>query len=186
MVALYSLWLPILLSAVLVFLASSIIHMATSWHKDDVRGVPNEQKVMDALRPFAIPPGDYAMPHPADMADMKSPQFQEKMNKGPVVILTVAPNGPFSMGKCLTQWFIYSLVVSFFAAYVTAAALPAGTAYLRVFQIAGTVAFVGYSFALWPMSIWYHRSWAATLRSTIDGLIYGLLTAGALGWLWPR
>jgi hypothetical protein len=186
MVALYSLWLPILLSAVLVFVASSIIHMATSWHKNDFATVPNEQKVMDTLRSFAIPPGDYAMPHPKDMADMKSPQFQEKMNKGPVMVFTIAPSGPFSMGRSLTQWFVFSLVVSFFAAYVAAATLAPGAAYLRVFQVAGTVAFIGYSFALWPTSIWYHRSWATTIRSTIDGLIYGLLTAGALGWLWPR
>jgi len=186
MVALYSLWFPILLSGVLVFVASSIIHMATSWHKHDFVTTPNEQKVMDSLRPFAIPPGDYVMPHAADMAEMKSTQFQDKLKKGPVMVFTVMPNGPFSMGRSLTQWFIYSVVVSFFAAYVTVASLPAGTAYLRVFQVTGAVAFIGYSLALWQMSIWYHRSWATTVRITIDGLIYGLLTAGAFGWLWPR
>src|SRR5262249_37813654 len=118
MVALSSLWLPILVSAVLVFIASSIIHMATPWPKSDCRTVPNEDKVMEALRPFAIPPGDYAMPHPSSMAEMKSPQFIEKMNKGPVLWFTVMPNGQFAMGKSLVQWFIFSIVVGIFTAYV--------------------------------------------------------------------
>src|SRR5215471_18950945 len=186
MVALSSLWLPILVSAVLVFIASSIIHMATPWHKSDVRSVPNEDKVMDALRPFAISPGDYAMPKPSNMAEMKSPQFIEKMSKGPVMWFTVRSNGPWSMGPALVQWFIFSIVVGIFTAYVTAHALATGASYPQVFRIAGTIAFVGYALALWPFSIWYGRSWVTTIKGTIDGLIYGLLTAGAFGWLWPR
>jgi hypothetical protein len=35
------LWLPILLSSVIVFLVSSIIHMASRWHKGDYPRVPN-------------------------------------------------------------------------------------------------------------------------------------------------
>jgi len=38
---------------------------------------------------------------------------------------------------------------------------------------------------LWQMSIWYRRSWSTTLKATLDGVIYGLLTGGAFGWLWP-
>jgi hypothetical protein len=186
MVAAYSLWLPILLSAVLVFVASSIIHMATPWHKGDYAKAPNEEKVMELLRPFALPPGDYMMPRPTDMSDMKSPAFMEKMNRGPVMMFTVMPNGPFAMGQNLVLWFLYTVVVGVFAAYVVAHALPVGAAYLEVFRLAGVVAFVGYALALWQMSIWYRRSWGTTIKSTIDGLIYGLLTAGAFGWLWPR
>ena len=111
MVAVHSLWLPIIVSAVLVFVASSVIHMATPWHRSDVSKAPNEDKVMDALRPFAIPPGDYGLPRPEDMADMKSPAFVEKMNKGPVMMFTVMPNGPFAMGQSLVLWFLYSVVV---------------------------------------------------------------------------
>jgi hypothetical protein len=36
------------------------------------------------------------------------------------------------------------------------------------------------------MSIWYQRPWVVTLKSTIDGLLFACLTAGAFGWLWPR
>lgn len=185
MTGLSALWLPILLSSVIVFVASSIIHMAPLWHKKDYPRVPNEDKVIDALRPLAIPPGDYMLPRAMSQAEMRSPEFAEKMKKGPNIVFTVIPNGPWSMAKNLTQWFLYSVVVGIFAAYVTSRALPPGAEYLRVFQLAGTTAFIGYALALWQMSIWYRRGWGLTIRSTVDGLIYALLTAGTFGWLWP-
>ncbi|PYO84073.1 MAG: hypothetical protein DMD65_03865 [Gemmatimonadetes bacterium] len=117
---------------------------------------------------------------------MRSPQFVEKFKKGPVVMFTVFPGGSMSMGKNLVMWFLYSVVVGCFAAYVAGRALPAGAAYLQVFRFAGVTAFVAYSVALWQMSIWYHRSWVTTIKATVDGLIYALLTAGTFGWLWPR
>jgi hypothetical protein len=186
MTELQALWLPILLSSVIVFLASSVIHMATPWHKSDYLKVPNEDKVMDALRPFAIPPGDYMIPRASSAQDMRSPEFTEKMKKGPVMILTVIPNGPTAMGKNLVLWFLYSAIVGLFAAYVASRALDASAPYLRVFQFAGTTAFVGYAIALLQMSIWYRRSWSTTIKTMVDGLIYALLTAGTFGWLWPR
>jgi hypothetical protein len=186
MVGIIELWLPIVLSSVIVFVVSSIIHAVTPWHKSDYSKVPDEDKVMDALRPFAISPGDYIIPRAWGTKEMRSREFADKMKKGPVVVMTVLPNGPISMGKDLVLWFLYSIVVGVFAAYVAGRASPFGAAYLHVFRFAGTTAFVGYALALWQMSIWYHRSWSTTFKATVDGLIYGLLTAGTFGWLWPR
>ena len=186
MIELHLLWLPILLSAVAMFLVSWGIHMLPLWHTSDYSGVPNQDKVMDALRPFNIPPGDYMLPRCTSHAEMKTPEFTEKLKKGPVMMMTVMPNGPFAMGGPLALWFIYGIVVSIFAAYVTGRALPAGAEYLAVFRFAGTTAFIGYALALWQMSIWYKRAWSATMKATLDGLIYALLTAGVFGWLWPR
>ena len=186
MVPLTSLWLPVLLSAVIVFVASSIIHMLLPYHRKDYRPVPAEDGVMEALRRFDIPPGDYFVPCPTGPSAMKDPAFLEKRSKGPILIMTVMPGGPIAMGPTFVQWFVYCLVVGVFAGYVAGAALPPGAPYLAVFRFVGTVAFVGYSLALWQFSIWYKRSWATTLRSTIDGLIYGMLTAGTFGWLWPK
>jgi hypothetical protein len=184
--ALSALWLPILTSTVIVFAASFVIHMALPWHRSDYPKAPNEEKLMEALRPLAPPPGDYMIPRASSMEEMRSPGFAERMKKGPVMIFTVRPNGPFSMGKNLVQWFIYCAVVGFFAAYVASRALPSGAHYLRVFQLAGATAFVAYALALWQMSIWYGRSWSTTVKATVDGLVYALLTAGTFGWLWPR
>jgi hypothetical protein len=186
MTGLDSLWLPIVLSAVIVFVVSSIIHMVLPWHKSDYPKITNEDKVMDALRPLAIPPGDYMVPRPSQRAEMRSPEFLEKMKKGPVMVLTVMPNGPMAMGKSLVLWFLYSIVVNIFAAYVAGRALPPHTLYLQVFRFVGTTAFIAYSLALWQMSIWYRRAWGTSIKATVDGLIYALLTAGTFGWLWPR
>jgi hypothetical protein len=186
MTALSDLWLPILLSAVLVFIASSVIHMASPWHKSDYPKLPNEQHVMDLLRPLAIPPGDYMMPRPSTRHDLQTPEFAAKLKAGPVMMLTVMPSGPMSMGRNLSMWFVYCVAVSIFAAYIAGRALAPGAAYLNVFRFAGATAFIGYSVALWQMSIWYRRAWITTFKATVDGLIYALLTAGAFGWLWPQ
>jgi len=186
MTALSALWLPILLSAVAVFIASSIIHMGPFWHKTDYPKIPNEDKVMDGLRPLAIPPGDYMVPRCNSMAEMKSPEFLEKMKKGPVMIVTFLPPGSMSMGRPLALWFLYSVVISIFAGYITGRALPPTALYMQVFRVATVAAFLGYAVALWQMWIWYHRSLSMTIKSTFDGLLYGLLTAGVFGWLWPR
>jgi hypothetical protein len=145
----------------------------------------NEDQVMDALRPLAIPPGDYFFPRPGQREDMKSAAFAEKVKKGPVVLMTVMPGG-MAMGQNLAMWFLYILVISAFAAYIAGRALPPGAVYLQVFRFAGATAFIGYSAALWQMSIWYRRAWLTTIKSTVDGLIYASLTAGVFGWLWPR
>lgn len=186
MTGLTALWMPILVSSVLVFVASSIIHMLLPWHRNDFRKVPDEEKFRNALQALGLPPGDYHVPRPDTMADMKTPEFAEKMKQGPVMVFTVMPNGPMSMSKSLAQWFVYCVIVGILSAYVAGASIPPGAAYLRVFQIAGATAFIAYSAALWPFSIWYHRNWGTTIRSTVDGLIYALLTAGVFGWLWPQ
>jgi hypothetical protein len=186
MVPVMSLWLPIVLSAVIVFVASSLIHMVLPYHKGDRRKVPKEDEVMEALRKFNIPPGDYVMPLASSMAGMKDPEFVKKMNAGPVVIMTVAPAGPPSMGSSLTLWFFYGVVVSIFAAYIAGRALEPGAHYLQVFRFAGCTAFTAYSLALVQDSIWFRRNWGTTLKSVFDGLVYACLTAGTFGWLWPR
>ena len=186
MVSLAALWIPILLSAVVVFVISSIIHMASPWHKNDYPRVPNEDAVRAALRPLNIPPGSYMVPRPATPGEMGSPEFAEKMKTGPVLMLQVMRNEMMPMTANLINWFIYLLVIGFFSAYLTSRAIGAGTHYLTVFRFIGTTAFMGYTLALWQMSIWYRRSWIITLKSTIDGLIYACFTAGVFGWLWPK
>ena len=186
MVPLVSLAVPILLSAVIVFIASSIIHMVLPYHRSDIRKVPKEDEFLEALRRLNVPPGDYAAPHAGSMAGMKDPAFIDKMKKGPLVFMTVAPGAPPSMGTSLTLWFLFSLLVSVFSGYLTGRALAPGVSYLEVFRFAGTTAFMGYSFALLQQSIWYRRNWGTTLKTFADGLLYGLLTAGTFGWLWPK
>jgi hypothetical protein len=186
MTPLSALLLPIIAAAALVFVASSVIHMMLPWHHGDYLKLPKQDETMDLLRPLNIPPGDYMVPRPDTVGDMKTPAYQERVSKGPVIVMTVMPNGQMNMAKNMGGWFIYIVVVGIFAAYVAGRALPPGTDYLRVFRFAGVTAFAGYSLALAQMSIWYQRSWATTTRSMIDGLIYAGLTAGVYGAMWPK
>jgi Flp pilus assembly protein TadB len=186
MVSIPSLWLPIVVSAVFVFLVSSLIHMVLGYHSNDFRKLPDEDAAADALRNLNAAPGEYLLPYPTSMKEMKSPEFQERVKRGPRAMLTLWPGGAPSMAGNLVQWFLYSIVIGIFAAYVAGRALGPGAHYLAVFRFAGVTAFACYTIAGWQASIWYKRSWSTTLKNTFDGLVYGLLTGGTFGWLWPE
>ena len=185
MVSVLSLWLPVLLSAVFVFVVSSVIHMVLKYHSNDFIKVPKEEEVMDALRPFNLEPGNYSMPRAADMKDMNSPEYKEKLNKGPNAMLTVLPNGSMNMGSALLQWFLFCVVVGIFSGYVAGIKLAPGAAYMEVFRISSVVAFCSYSLGLWSNTIWYKHSLSATIKSTFDGLVYGLVTGGVFIYSFP-
>lgn len=186
MTSLAALWLPIIVSAAFVFIVSSIVHMTPLWHRSDYPRAAKEGEIMEALRPLAVPPGDYMIPRAASGKEMRAPEFTEKLKRGPVLMMTVFPNGEFSMARNLIQWFLYCVLISYFAAYIASRALAPGAEYLRVFQLAGASAFAGYALALLQLSIWYRRAWSLSVKGLVDGLIYAAVTAGAFGWLWPR
>jgi len=180
-----TLWLPIILSAVFVFIASSIIHMVLGYHANDYVALPDEDRVMDSLRSFNIPPGHYAMPKPRNMKEMKEEAFKAKMAKGPVMFMHVLPPG-IGIGKALAQWFVYCIVVGFFAAYIASHTVSPNAEYLTVHRIVGCAAFMGYGLALFQDAIWNQKSWGATWKAVFDALIFGLITGGTFGWLWPE
>ena len=185
MVSIPSLWVPIVLSAVLVFVVSSIIHMFLTYHASDFSKVEDEDGVMDALRGFTVPPGDYVFPHAGGKEGLKSDAFREKVNKGPVAFFTVVPPGAmFDMRKSLVTWFLYCVLVGVVAAYLGGRVLDPGADYLSVFRVTGTVAFCCYSLGLPQRSIWFHQKWSTSFKSMFDGFVYASVTAGAFGWLW--
>lgn len=184
MAFLTELWLPILLSAVFVFVASSVIHMLLPIHKSDHRPLKDEARVLDALRPSSPSPGQYMFPWCTSMKDMGSPEYLEKVNRGPVGFMTVLPNGPMAIGRQLMQWFAYCVVTSIFVAYVASFA-HAGTDYMSVFRLTGTVGFLGYGLGAVIDSIWKAVPWTTSFKFLFDGLVYALVTAGTFGWLWP-
>jgi hypothetical protein len=185
MVSLSALWLPIVLSAVIVFVASSIMHMLLPYHKSDYQQLPEEDKVLGVLRGIGLKRGLYVFPF-CTHKNMKSPEIQEKYKQGPVGMLTVLPSGPPVMPKFLGQWFAYCLIIGFFVAYLTAHTVEAGANYLVVFRVVGTAAFLAYGLGNISNSIWKGQTWSMTIKEVVDGLVYGLLTAGVFGWLWPR
>jgi hypothetical protein len=182
---LVALWLPILVSAVLVFVASSLIWNVLGAHKWHVKGLPDEAAAREALSKQAVAPGQYSIPYCPDPAMMKDPAFKEKLEKGPVAVLMVRKPGLPNMGVFLGCWFLHLLFVSYFVALVCGQTLHRGAPYMLVFRVAGAVAFAGYSFAHVPNAIWWGRPWKSAFKEVADGLVYALLTAGTFGWLWP-
>jgi hypothetical protein len=185
MVPLAALWLPIVLAAVIVFIASSILHMVLKYHQTDCRQLPDEDKVLATLRGANLSPGLYMFPY-CDHKNMKSPAIMDKFKQGPVGMMTIRPSGAIAMPKFLIMWFVYCLLIGFFVAYLAAHTLAPGVHYLAVFRVVGTAAFIGYGLGNFVNSIWKGQPWGMTIKEVIDGFIYGLLTAGTFGWLWPR
>ena len=186
MVSLGSLWLPILLSSVLVFVVSAIIHMVLKYHSSDYTRLPNEDAVRAAIRAGNPPPAQYMIPYCSDMKDMEKPEVKQKFIEGPIAVMNIMRPGPPNMSKSLIQWFVFVLFVSFFIAYTAGHAIPPGTRYLEVFRVVGAIGFLAYGAGQITESIWMGRPWRVTLKGVLDGLVYGLVTAGTFGWLWPR
>ncbi len=185
MVPLAALWAPIVLSAVIVFIASSIMHMLLPYHQSDCRPLPDEEKVLATLRDAGVQRGLYMFPY-GSHKEMKTPAMQEKYKRGPVGMMTLFASGPPALPKFLVMWFVYCLVIGFFTAYLTAHTVAPGVNYLVVFRVAGTAAFMAYGLGQLSNGIWKGQPWSMTIKECIDGLIYGLLTAGTFGWLWPH
>jgi hypothetical protein len=185
MVSVAGLWLPIVLSAVIVFIASSIMHMVLPYHRSDYAQLPDEDKILVALRSANLKRGLYVFPF-CTHKDMKSPAVIEKYKQGPVGFINILPNGPPAMPKFLIQWFVFCLVVGFFVACLAVSTLSAGAPYKTVFHAVAIAAFLAYGLGHLSNGIWKGQQWSSTIKDVIDGLVYGLLTAGTFAWLWPR
>lgn len=183
MVTLSMLWLPILLSAVFIFIASNILWMALPfWHRPDNGKLAEEKTVQDAL--VSSKSGQYIVPH-VDWGKL-SAQEREAMGTRPMALVLLRNPGEMSMGKALGAWFAYALVIAIFVAYLAGHTLQSGVHYLAVFRVVGTAAFLAYGFRGIPDAVWYGKPWVVVFKEMIDGLVYALLMAGTFGWLWPR
>jgi hypothetical protein len=180
------LWLPIVLSSVLVFVVSSILHMLLPIHRGDHEKLPGEDDILQAMRGKGVGPGQYMFPCPASMKDMASPEMKARFEKGPVGMMIVKPSGLPGIGKALLQWFLYSLLVSVLVAYLASFTLAHGLPYASVFRFVSTAAFLGYAVYAVQDSIWKGQRWSVSLKFVFDGLIYALVTAGAFAGVWPR
>jgi hypothetical protein len=180
------LWLPILVSAVAIFFLSSLVHMVIPWHKSDYDRFPDESAALDALRALNLPAGEYMAPRPESREGMSSPEFKAKVERGPLVLLNIRPGGPISMGGPLGWWFVYLVVTSFFSGHVAWGAFHDHFETAGVFHTVALSAFLAYTAALWQGVIWFRRPASVAFKSTIDGLIYALVTAWIFVWLWPK
>jgi hypothetical protein len=178
--------MPIALSTVFVFIASSVIHMVLKWHNADYRKLPNEDEVRAAIRKGAPTPGQYIMPHCMEGKDMQKPEMMRKFEEGPNGVLYLRQAGKPQLGPFLMKWVLYTLVVSLLCAYVARFTVKPGDDYMTVFHVVGMAGWLAYCWQGPADSIWKGKPWVSTFRDMADGLVYALLTAGTFGWLWPR
>jgi hypothetical protein len=181
-----SLWIPVVVSAVVVFVISSVLHMAFKYHRADYKQLPNEDAVREALGKGSLAPGLYQFPYCASSKEMQEPAHQAKFVQGPVGNIAIIANGAPAMGKYLGQWFLFTFVVSFITAYVARHALSFGADAGQVTRITGVVAFMGYGLTNVLDSIWKGQPWSNTVRSLIDGVIYAIATGATFCLLWPK
>jgi hypothetical protein len=185
--ALTSVWLPILLSAVVVFVISSLIHMVLKWHSKDYGALTNEDAVREAIRAGNPTPGRYVMPQCKEMKDMATPEMKRKYEEGPVAHLTVLPNGAPKMGKYLGQWFLWSLVVSIVAAYLAVRIYDFGhpNQARGAAKLVGAITFIAHGFGTVTESIWTGRPWGQTVKYLIDAALYGAGAGAVFYYMWP-
>jgi hypothetical protein len=178
------LWLPILLSAALLFVLSAASHMVLPWRKGEWGRITDAGALQAAIRDLA--PGQYAFPAAPDPKQQMTPEWRARWAQGPSGWLTIAPRAPMQMGRSMALSFLVFLGVAFMIAYAASHALGRAPHYRTVFRLVGTLGTL--SFGVGPIfnSIWYHRPWRAYVSDAIDALLFGLVMAGIFGWLWPR
>lgn len=184
-VSLMQLWIPILASGLLAWIASGLIHMVLKYHNSDYKQLSNEDAVTNAIRDGSPAVGFYSFPFCLDMAEMKNESVQQKFAVGPVGFLAILPNGMPKMGQLMGQQIAFFIVGSFLIAYCASQVLAPGADYLSVFRFISSVGFLAFGWALVPFSIWYGHPWSTTAKYLLDALIYCLVVAGTFAWLWP-
>jgi hypothetical protein len=186
MVPLTDLWLPILLSSVALFFASSIIWMALPIHKGDYKPLrEHEGPIFDAIKNAGLASGLYMFPFCSHGKEPKSPELEARLKSGPFGTICVMNSTP-NMGKALGLWIVNLLLVTTLVAYIASHALKPGADYLSVFRIVATAALLAHAGNALTDSIWKGRPWSHLPGALFDGVVYAALTAGFFSWLWPK
>jgi hypothetical protein len=186
MTSIAQLWLPILVSGVLVFIASSLIHMVFKWHNAEYRPLANEDEVRAALRAGSPAPGLYVMPYCMDMKAMGTPEMTKKFEEGPVAFVTMRASGPPRMGGALVAWFVFTLGVASVAAYLAGKTLAPTADAGQVCRVVALLCFAAYGGGSITAGIWMGKPWSSVAKELLDAAIYAALTAATFAWLWPK
>lgn len=175
-----SLWMPILLSAVLVWIASFLMHMVFPHHKSEYRQLPDEDKFNGAME--GVSSGLYMFQF-CSPENMKDPEKVARIQKGPNGILAVWP-GPVNMGQNLIMTLLFYVIVGVFVAYLGKFAGLEGTEYMHRFRVIAAAALACHGLGWMPFLIWFR--FAKFWPNLVDSIVYALITAGTFAWLWPK
>jgi hypothetical protein len=180
-----SLWLPVVVAAVVVWIVSALIWMLLGYHAADFRKLPDEERLRALYSSGKVAPGQYVTPYWQDAKGRDDKEFMKRFDEGPVALLVVGRNGAPNMGRNMLLSFCFYFVVSFVVAYIARHTLQFGQDGHTVMRVTATIAIAIYALAGVPDSIWFYRPWSVTLKNGFDGVIYGLITGVIFMLLWP-
>lgn len=175
-----SLLVPIVVAAIALFFASFLSWMVLPLHFADWRKLPQEDGLIGALTELGVPPGNYMFPGWETPEEMKSPEYQQKYNRGPAGVMTIFP--ATGMGKKLGLTFVYFLVVCFCLAYLATLALPRGAEFLPVFRFVSTAALLTFLTAMLQHAIWFQNR---IVGHVIESIAYACIVGAIFAALWP-
>lgn len=189
---LFSLWLPILLSAVAVWFLATIASMALPHHKNDFIALPTpeaEDAFMQFIRTSAIKPGNYLFPDFRTSEALKSEKVAKAIEEGPIGHLSLW-QPPLTMASKMAATFAVYLAVSILLALLATITLPLPPAKpaetLKVFEVVTLAGILAYSFSFMPSAIWFGAYKRTIIAGLLDGIAYGALTGAIFAWRWPH
>ena len=180
-VELIALWFPILLTTVALFFSGFLCWAVLPNHKPDWRKLPNESEFLDKMAEMDIPAGNYAYPHAMDQQSMESDDYKKALERETFGTVQVW-GGPPKMGPNLACQVGFLLVTNFCLAYLSTLALGTDAGFMDVFRFVTTAAFLTYTAAVVPGTIWFKNRLTGYL---IDGVVQALIAGAIFGWLWP-
>jgi hypothetical protein len=182
---LLQLWLPIVLTAVFVFIASSLIHMVFKWHNSDYKKLNNEDEVGAVIRAGNNAPGQYVLPHCMDMKEMQGEAMMKKYIEGPIGFITLKKNGAPNMGPALMMWFVFTVFIAGSAALITLTSVGLQAHPHLAAHSVGTISLLAYCGGSIQQGIWMGRPWRSVMKDLLDGFIYATISAFTFMYFWP-
>lgn len=176
----WTLLLPIILSAIALFVASFVSWMVVRLHKDDWRKLEKEDEFFAKVQELKPAVGSYNFPH-CTPENMKDSAMQEKLNQGPCGVMTIFPPGQ-SMGRNLGLTFAHYLGVSFCIGYLATLAFERGAAFGDVFRFVATAGLIAFLAGIIGHAIWFR---IRIIGHLIESIVYALIMGVIFAALWP-
>lgn len=180
-VELISLWLPILLTTVMLFFSGFICWMVLPNHKPDWKKLPNETEFLHKMAEWDIPKGNYAYPYAMDKESMEGENAKKAIEQGTFGTIQ-AWGGQPSMGNNLLCQVGFLFVTNFCLAYLATLGVAPGADFMTVFRFVATAAFLTFTAAVVPGAIWFKNRITGHI---IDGVIQAAIAGAVFAWLWP-
>lgn len=180
----FELWLPILVSSVVVFFASFLAWVVLPHHKPEIKKLEDEDGFLAMLKSADVPAGSYMFPMCTGGKEMKDPAYLKKLEEFPCGMLNVWQK-PRPMQVCLLGSFVTYLLIAVFVAYLAHFAFERGEAFMTIFRFTSAAAIAAHVLGTIPGGVWFGVQVRSMVTCAIDGIVFGLLTGLTFAWMWP-